>query len=71
MTNEQNNTIINDEEIININLDEEEKQCERCGGHHCEEDEEHEERELWESNKDGKNICRKCIREEDEEEDKE
>ena len=51
--------------------DEEEKQCERCGGHHCEEDEEHEERELWESNKDGKNICRKCIREEDEEEDKE
>lgn len=48
-------------------LDEEEEQCERCGEYHCEDDEEHEERVLWGSNKDGKNICRKCVREEDEE----
>ena len=63
--------IINNEENININLDneKEEEQCERCGEYHCEDDEEHEERVLWESNKDGKNICRKCVREEDEEED--
>lgn len=60
----------NNEKIININLDGEE-QCERCGGYHCEEDEEHETRDLFGSNKDGKNICRRCIREEDEEEEDE
>jgi len=66
-----NSEIINNEENINITGDhnEEKEQCERCGEYHCEEDEEHEERELWESNTDGKNICRRCVREEDEAED--
>ena len=45
--------------------------CERCGETECDEDEEHERRELWLSNKDGANICRACIRREDEEEEHE
>jgi hypothetical protein len=45
--------------------------CERCGEYHCEEDTEHGNRELWASNIDGKNICRRCVREEDELEDEE
>jgi hypothetical protein len=43
--------------------------CERCGCNMCEEDWEHETRELFVSNVDGKNICRRCVREEDEAED--
>ena len=69
--NNRMSTNNNEKKNITIDLDneKEEEQCERCGEYHCEDDEEHEERVLWESNKDGKNICRKCVREEDEEED--
>jgi len=66
MTNEQTKTI--NEEIINY-LDNEDD-CERCGCNMCEEDWEHDTRELFVSNVDGKNICRRCVREEDEAEDK-
>jgi hypothetical protein len=65
MTNEQNKNI--NEEIIKY-LDNE-GDCERCGCNMCEEDWEHETRELFVSNVDGKNICRRCVREEDEAED--
>jgi len=57
------------EEIINY-LDNE-GDCERCGCNMCEEDWEHDTRELFVSNTDGKNICRRCVREEDELEDEE
>ena len=68
MTNEQNKNT--NEEIINKYLDNE-GDCERCGCNMCEEDWEHNTREIFVSNVDGKNICRRCVREEDEEEDKE
>ena len=55
------------EEIIKY-LDNE-GDCERCGCNMCEEDWEHDTRELFVSNTDGKNICRRCVREEDEAED--
>ena len=64
MTNNTN------EEIINNYLDNE-GDCERCGCNMCEEDWEHETRELFVSNVNGKNICRRCVREEDELEDEE
>jgi hypothetical protein len=63
-------TINENKNIIIINQDWE-INCERCGCNMCEEDWEHDTRELFVSNKDGKNICRRCIREEDEEEDEE
>ena len=39
--------------------------CERCGCLWCEDDVEFENHMLFGSNKDGKNICRRCVREED------
>ena len=46
-----------------------EMKCVRCSTTHCDEDDEFETRELFESHLDGNDICRKCIREEDEAED--
>jgi hypothetical protein len=69
MTNEQNKTEIINEDIIKY-LDNE-GDCERCGCNMCEEDWEHDTRELFVSNVNGKNICRRCVREEDELEDEE
>jgi hypothetical protein len=69
MTNAQSKNENINEEIIKY-LDNE-GDCERCGCNMCEEDWEHDTRELFVSNTDGKNICRRCVREEDEAEDEE
>ena len=63
---------MNINEIIkNINLDQKlnDGPCERCGCSWCEEDNEHYNHLLWTSDKDGKNVCRRCIRKDDDEED--
>jgi hypothetical protein len=43
--------------------------CPRCKTNHCEDDNEHDNRLFWTSNTDGTEVCRACIRKEDEEED--
>jgi len=42
--------------------------CERCGDTTCEEDSHYNCRLLWNSNKTGKQICRRCVGEEDRDE---
>jgi hypothetical protein len=53
-------------EFKEMTLPEDDGVCERCGTTSCEMDEEFEDRELWVSNVDGKNICRSCVWKEDE-----
>ena len=43
--------------------------CERCGCLWCEDDDEFENHLLFGSNEDGKSICRRCVRKENEDED--
>ena len=46
------------------------KVCQRCGRTTCPSDDHYPSRLLWNSNKTGKEICRCCVSDEDEEEDK-
>ena len=41
--------------------------CPRCKTNHCDDDNEHDNRIFWTSNTDGADVCRSCIRKEDEE----
>ena len=53
--------IINDHEGV----------CPRCNTKSCEDDNEHDNRIFWVSNTDGTEVCRACIRKEDEDEEEE